>query len=169
MAMHKPPGRSSIKSADSAKKKFSFATFEQYTTCTGYRYPATQNRIDTVLDGGYEVPAQECVIIPQPAQVDFQWTVARPPIVFGIVAPLPNSDRRATSCSSTVAPISLELINSVHGEDQSTRTTEAGFLSVQNADMTNSPTQHGSPSNDSPIQHDSPLIWTILFLLGRLA
>ena len=50
LAMHKPPIRYSIKSADSTKKKLSFATFEQYSACKGYRYPTMQNCIDTITD-----------------------------------------------------------------------------------------------------------------------
>ena len=42
IAMHKPPRKSSLYSGSSTKKKLSFATFQQYDVCKGYRYPATQ-------------------------------------------------------------------------------------------------------------------------------
>ena len=63
LAMHKPPVRSSLKSTCSMRQKLSFATFERYSACKGYRYPATQNCIDTITDGGYDLPAHERVVI----------------------------------------------------------------------------------------------------------
>ena len=65
LAMHRPPVRSSLKSATTVRKKLSFATFEQYSACKGYRYPASQNCIDTIMDGGYDLSAHERVVIRQ--------------------------------------------------------------------------------------------------------
>ena len=91
--MHKPPVKSAIESAASAPKKLSFATFESYSACKGYRYPATQECIDTIRDAGYDLHVHECVVIHQSPPMDLIWTVARPPNVFRTVTPLPELSR----------------------------------------------------------------------------
>lgn len=87
LAMHKPPVKSSLKSAPSCRKKLSFATFQNYPVCKGYQYPATQNCIDDVQDAGYVLNQHERVIIHSPPAPELRWTVATPPICFGTVPP----------------------------------------------------------------------------------
>ena len=87
IAMHKPPSKSSFRSSGSVQKKISFATFQSYDACKGYRYPATQDCIDTVSDAGYVVSANERLIIRPSPPANLQWTVASPSIVFGSVDP----------------------------------------------------------------------------------
>ena len=99
LAMHKPPAKSSIRSGSSLRENLSFATFQQYPACKGYRYPATQKCIDTIQDAGYVVSPHERVIIRSSPVPELRWTVANPPICFGTVSVL----------SSRSAAISPEL------------------------------------------------------------
>ena len=70
IAMHKPPRKSSLYSGSSTKKKLSFATFQQYDVCKGYRYPATQHCVDTLVDAGYSFKDHEKVIFPSQATTE---------------------------------------------------------------------------------------------------
>ena len=130
LAMNKPPVRSAIKTATSARKKLYFATFERYSACKGYRYPATQECIDFMTDAGYNLPAHERVVIHPSPPMDLCWTVARPPIVFGAVNPLPALSR-PESASPVIDPVSEEL-SPVHAEISPVSCTEAGLSPIQN-------------------------------------
>lgn len=94
LAMHKPPVKFSTKSGSSARKKLSFATFQNYNVCMGYRYPATADCIVTTKIADYNIPANERVVIHPPPPADFQWTMASPPIIFGTVSSLLVRERR---------------------------------------------------------------------------
>ena len=71
IAMHKPPTKSSLHSGSVSTKKISFATFQQYDVCKGYRYPSTQHYVDTLVDAGYSFNARERVILPSPPATEF--------------------------------------------------------------------------------------------------
>ncbi|XP_073360204.1 uncharacterized protein [Aegilops tauschii subsp. strangulata] len=83
LAMHNPPAKSALKSGSSVRKKLSFATFQNYSVCKGYRYHASADCIVASEDAGYHITAAERVVIHPPKPIDLQWTVASPPIIFG--------------------------------------------------------------------------------------
>ena len=103
IAMHKPPSKSSLRSGSSTRKKISFATFQQYPACKGYRYPATQLCVDTVSEAGYELNPSEKVIMPSPPASNLQWTVETPPISFGTT----NVPAKNIAVISGITPICL--------------------------------------------------------------
>ena len=70
LAMDKPLAKYSVRSSSSLRKNLSFATFQQYPACKGYRYPATQPLVDAVLEARYVVNPQEKVILPPPPVID---------------------------------------------------------------------------------------------------
>lgn len=96
--MHRPPPKPAIRSGSSVHKKLSFATFQNYEACRGYRYPATQNCIETASIAGYDPPSRERVVIHPPSPVELQWMMASPPITFGIVQPLPGLSSPRSIC-----------------------------------------------------------------------
>ena len=86
LAMHKPPSKLAFKSRSSIQKKLSFATFQQYDACKGYRYHATAGCIRDIGSAGYEISDREREEIPPPQSDVLNWTVASPPIIFGTVS-----------------------------------------------------------------------------------
>ena len=99
MAMHSKPSKSSVRSTRSIGKKLSFAIFQNYPACRGYRYPATQNCIQTAKDAGYSIPRHERVVIHPTLPVNLRWTSTRPSISFGTVQDLLSSTDRAPPSS----------------------------------------------------------------------
>ena len=85
LAMHKPPVKSAIRSANPTRKRLSFATFQNYDVCKGYRYSATQNCLELASLSGYDLLPKEHVVIHPPPPVELQWMVASPSITFGTV------------------------------------------------------------------------------------
>ena len=68
------------------RKRLSFATFQNYDVCKGYRYHASADCIAATESAGYELPARERVVIHPPPPEKLNWTLASPPIVFGTVS-----------------------------------------------------------------------------------
>ena len=88
------------------------------------------------MDGGYDISAHEHVVIRQaPPPLDLHWTVARPPIVFGTVEPLPELHR-------SIAPPQLDLVTvdprPVVSGNLAAQFTEAGISPVQNGNQVSS-------------------------------
>ena len=152
MAMHKAPVRSSLKSSNSTSKKLSFATFEKYSACKGYRYPATQNCIDTIVDGGYNLSAHERVVIRQPPALDLRWTVARPPIVFGTVNLSPELHRQPVAPPPD--PVSVDPQIVISG-NLSAQFEEAVTALIQNGCLESGPSQLVSPQSESSASQGS--------------
>ena len=122
LAMHSRPSKSSFKSSNSVGKKLSFAVFQNYNACRGYRYPATENCIQTTEDAGYSIPPHERVVIHPAPPVSLRWTSTRPSILFGTVQDLlPLSDRSPTISGGNSGTLNVDV---------PTRATGHGLLSV---------------------------------------
>ena len=89
-----------------------------------------QKCIDTIRDAGYDLPVHERVVIHQSPSTELLWTVARPPIVFGTVTPLPELCRPISPAPAT-DPVSEEL-SSVHAGIMPARFAQAGLPPIQN-------------------------------------
>lgn len=134
LAMHKPPSKSAIKSALFVRKKFSFATFHQYDICKGYRYPASQSCVDTILDARYNLPPREQVTIHPPLVANLQWMVVSPSITFGTIS-LP-----VVATSAISAPASRRVLHA----------TPVGGLGVNSSSLDNAMCVVGSTHDSSP-------------------
>ena len=110
LAMHKRPSKSSFKSAHAVRKKASFAVFQNYTACRGYRFPAFENCIQTIQDVGYSIPPHERVVIRPTLPANLQWTSMRPSISFGTVQDLLSSvDRAPPSSGGNHGPLNVDV------------------------------------------------------------
>lgn len=143
MAMHKPPAKSSLKYGSSCRKKLSFATFQNYPACKGYRYPATQSCIHTIENAGYDVSPRERVIIHPPSAPEVRWTVATPLICFGMVPP--------------PSPLSLEITTNLDIHASSSEQLLGGMGSFSNPSLSDPPStvgpiDPGSTSRAEPLE-----------------
>ena len=155
LAMHKPPVKSAFKSRSSANKKLSFATFEKYSACKGYRYPASQACIDTIVDGGYDLSAHERVVIRQPPAPGLHWTVTQPPIVFGTVNSSLELLRRPDALLVVDEPVSVDP-QIVRSGNLAAQFQEAGTSLIQNKALAPGPAQFGNPQGVGLVAHDDP-------------
>ena len=129
LAMHSRPSKSSFKSSSSVGKKLSFAVFQNYNACRGYRYPATENCIRTTEDAVYSIPPHERVVIHPMSSVSLRWTSGRPSILFGTVQDLlPLADRSPRISGGNLGALNVYVPN-IAGSN-STRATGPGLLSV---------------------------------------
>ena len=94
LAMHKPPVKSALKRSQKiSQKKASFATFQAYDACKGYKCPVSQEQFEAFSEAGYSFQPSELVVQPPPAPVQLRWTSSSPPITFGSfhsVQPIPS-------------------------------------------------------------------------------
>ena len=100
--------------------------------------------------GGYSLSAHERVVIRQAPPLDLHWTVARPPIVFGTVVPLPELHRLAMSSPPDLVTMDPRPV--VSG-NLAAQFPEAGISQVQNGSLGSGPSplealQSGPVSQD---------------------
>ena len=120
LAMHSKPSKSSVRSSHSNAKKLSFSMFQNYSACRGYRYPATQNCIQTAEDAGYTLPAHERVVIHPSLPAKLWWTSMRPSIYFGTVQDLlAPADRTPSFSGGNLGSVNVDV--SAHVGPSATR------------------------------------------------
>ena len=104
---------------------------------------------DTIIDGGYEVSAHEHVVIQQSPPMDFHWTVARPPIVFGMVVPLLELGRLATP----TLECDLDSVEQmpVHVGNLSAQIAKPGLSPLQNDSSISGPLLSEIQPSSSPL------------------
>jgi hypothetical protein len=74
--------KSALRSNSQTRRKLQFATIENYPACKGYRYPASAELIQDLVQGGYDLSESEKIpAAPDPVTY---WTEAEPRIQFGV-------------------------------------------------------------------------------------